>query len=390
MKVYLLSPHCLPTRNPRTLRIENVRKILSLKWKVKVLCSKFTKNISVNKDVTNSRTDNEIYKLKIEIFNKPSFFSKFIKKIIFPDIYIMHNIWVTIKYLIFYSNRENVLITFSNPFSTHIAGIISKIFWPKRKWICDIGDLYQHNPNQKLPKWISPLLNWFERLVLNKSDYVILNSNEIFKFYKSNFDLDPSKTRIIYNGSILDFRGLDPTISKNTIMSFIGNTYEKVREGRLELQLILDTINSYSLKNNNFRIILAGKQDKSLYAAFKNKAEVDFMSTLQEHKLIELYQKTNILINFANHNYQGLPSKLYEYRLTGLPIIHFTYGPPDPSIEFLSDYPKILIYHLELDKSEKLINFILKYKHASLSPIPNIDYNPEEKWNSLINSLQDN
>ena len=123
------------------------------------------------------------------------------------------------------------------------------MIWPKRIWIADIGDLYLNNPNQKLPKWVSPLLRCFQSLVLNKSDYVILNSEEIFEHYKNNFQLNTLKTRVIYNGSLLNFVGLKSITNNFTNLSFIGNTYENVREGIKELQLILDTINFKFLKH---------------------------------------------------------------------------------------------------------------------------------------------
>ena len=185
----------------------------------------------------------------------------------------------------------------------------------------------------------------------------------------------------------MNFVGLKSITNNFTNLSFIGNTYENVREGIKELQLILDTINSLHCKEIHTQIYLAGTQYIRLLELFQHNPGINFIPALKEIDLLELYQKTNILINFANKNYPGLPSKLYEYMLTGLPIIHFTFGSPDPSIPFLSDYPKFLIFHLELDKPEKLINFILENKNSCISSVPNPKYSPDDKWISLINSL---
>ena len=374
MKIYLLSPHKFPTRNPRTLRIEGVRKILSQKWTVQTLSTILQSKISNKKYQTNNN------------FSKTKF-ARLLKLIAYPDVYIIDNIIISFKYIFIHSNKDNVLITFSHPFSTHFTGLVSKMIWPKRIWIADIGDLYLNNPNQKLPKWVSPLLKCFESLVINKSDYVVLNSEEIFEYYKNNFQLNTLKTRVIYNGSLLNFVGLKSITNNFTNLSFIGNTYENVREGIKELQLIVDTINSLHCKEIHTQIYLAGTQYIRLLEQFRHNPGINFIPALKEIDLLELYQKTNILINFANKNYPGLPSKLYEYMLTGLPIIHFTYGFPDPSIPFLSDYPKFLIFHLELDKPEKLINFILENKNSCISSVPNPKYSPDDKWISLINSL---
>lgn len=103
MKIYLLSPHKFPTRNPRTLRIEGVRKILSQKWTVQTLSSRLQRKINDKKNPTS-------YNLS------KTRFARLLKLIAFPDVYIIDNIIIAFKYIFIHSNKDNVFITFPTHF----------------------------------------------------------------------------------------------------------------------------------------------------------------------------------------------------------------------------------------------------------------------------------
>lgn len=74
-------------------------------------------------------------------------------------------------------------------------------------------------------------------------------------------------------------------------------------------------------------------------------------------------------MNLANLNYPGVPSKLSEYRATGLPILCFEYDNNIAIKTYLENYTKI--YHIQITEPrvEYLLDFILKIKMQTLNPI---------------------
>ncbi len=363
MRIVLFNPFYLPIRNPRTLRIRRIIQSLKLNYFVMLFCSKNSSS--------EDQTESLITRVGLIIFlqqklNSSRILSRLaitLKKFIWPDSYVFHNLSIAILYWLKHSKPLDVVITISQPFSTHLIGLLLKLKNPKICWIADIGDNYSENPTNSLYPLFKPLMKYYEKRILTKSDFIVFNSEFIKAYYLSKYLLDSNKIHIIPNGSAIDFTHFYKLHSDHLILSYIGNTYEPVRNGVRELGLLLQAFSMSGMDLEKIEIWLVGKQCDALIAFVQQMKWVKIFYCDSESELLTIYQKTNILLNFANINYPGLPSKLDEYKLSGLPIINFYFGSDDPAINYLGNEEHTLHYKLENLEPSMLISFIEKYRN---------------------------
>lgn len=160
MRIVLFNPFYLPIRNPRILRIRRIIQSLKLNYSVILFCSKN----SISKD----QTESLVTKVGLKIFLQQNLNNSHIllrltttlKKFIWPDSYVFHNLSIGLSYWIKYSKPLDVVITISQPFSTHLIGLLLKLKNPKICWIADIGDNYSENPTNSLYPLFKPFLNF--------------------------------------------------------------------------------------------------------------------------------------------------------------------------------------------------------------------------------------
>lgn len=363
MRIVLFSPFYLPIRNPRTLRIRRMIQSIKSHYSVILFCSR---NM-VSKD----QTESLVSRVGLKIFlqqnmNNSQMLSRIVmalKKFIWPDSYVFHNLSIAISYWLKYSKLTDVVITISQPFSTHLIGLLLKLKNPKICWIADIGDNYSENPTNSLFLLFKPLMKYYEKRILIKSDFIVFNSEVLKTYYLSKFSFDSDKIHIIPNGSAIDFNHLSSLHSDQLIISFIGNTYEPVRTGVREIELLIQALSLSKMDMAKVEIWLVGKQCISLIEFVKGLDWVKMKYCDSESELLTVYQKTNILINFANINYPGLPSKLDEYKQSGLPIINFYFRSDDPSINYLGNEEHIMHYKHDNQEPSMLISFIKKFRN---------------------------
>jgi len=206
-------------------------------------------------------------------------------------------------------------------------------------------------------------MKYYEKRILKKSDFIVFNSEVLKTYYLSNFSVDSDKIHIIPNGSAIDFTHFYKIHSDHLILSYIGNTYEPVRDGVKELGLLLQTLSMGGMDLEKVEIWLVGRQCDALIAFVQQMKWVKIVYCDSESELLTIYQKTNILLNFGNINYPGLPSKLDEYKQSGLPIINFYFGSDDPSINYLGNEEYIMHYKHDNHEPSMLISFIKKYRN---------------------------
>ena len=81
-------------------------------------------------------------------------------------------------------------------------------------------------------------------------------------------------------------------------------------------------------------------------------------------------RQADYLVNFGNNVSGMVPSKIFELISTGKPIIHFTPGTMDSSVEYLSKYPKSHILNYR-ESEEELLS---KIKAVFETPVIDIDF----------------
>lgn len=334
MRVIVFSHNYPPMRNPRSFRIRNLEQS-GFFGKDYLIFSNFKLVSSQLVNLTNE-SDQKKWKFKKSNFLtylkngiRNNSFSNYLSKCIIPDRFIFLQIYYLLFYLFRYRKKDDLIYTVSNPFSSHLIGIILKKYF-KHTWHADIGDVY----------YSMTTANWnihraLERRVVYYSDQLILNSESIKNHFINKYSIGMEKMLIIPNGVSIKFDRKIRAAASVLRFSYIGNTYHPVRPGMKEVEFILNFIQTKS--KHPIILQLFGNQNQELVnIAFQNplSMRIDYCNTDQE--LEAAYANTDLLINFANINHPGLPSKLEEYVKSGIPIINFIHTEGDSSIEYLN------------------------------------------------------
>ncbi len=350
MRTVLFAVNFPPAMNPRAFRAGILFSLLSQHKEVICITSEVNEVAEKNDKIVrcgfnyDSKTN---YRDKL----KNNKFLRYLHSWIWPDEQIIQCIIHLMVYLVKYKQKGDGIITMSNPFSSHIIGLFLKLFFNHR-WTIDVGDIYYRNKHN------SKFSRLFEQWVLNKADRIIVNAESIRSYYTSTFSIPLQKIAVIPNPLHLDYSRIQKIDSELIRLSYIGNTYAGVREGKEEIKILMELVRNSS--DVPLRIQLVGRQDQFLQQMAKADPELlEITHCANEEELIDAYCRTDILLDFANKNYPGLSSKLYEYLSSGLPVIQFYYSETDPSFLFLKlKMPQLLQYKIGENKPEELIRFI--------------------------------
>jgi hypothetical protein len=97
--------------------------------------------------------------------------------------------------------------------------------------------------------------------------------------------------------------------------------------------------------------------------------EYDFLSFQgfkSDQELKKVYEETDCLVNIGNST-NMLPSKLFAYISTGLPIIHFYNSENDPCNKLLERYTAASVISLDSVTPEKLLEEMIRIKDCRVS-----------------------
>lgn len=340
MRTVVFSHNYPPKRNPRSFRIRNFEQ-----------SGFFGKDYLIISNTTHASFQFLNLQEKSKQNNSPTFISTFkncirynpisifLSKCIIPDRYVFFQIYYLLLYLFRYRKKDDLIYTVSNPFSSHLIGIVLKKYF-KHTWHADIGDVY----------FSMTTLNWdihrtLEQKVVYSSDRLILNSESLKNHFINFYSVEMDKTQVVPNGVTIKFD--DPIRVPSSVLrfSFIGNTYHPVRPGIQEVEFILNYFQSHS--NCPMILQLFGNQNQEIvHIAMKNPLKISIAYCHTDQELVEAYANTDILLNFANLNNPGLPSKLEEYVASGIPIINFYQNKDNASLLYLNSKN---IVHLNID-----------------------------------------
>ncbi|MGB4969811.1 MAG: glycosyltransferase [Saprospiraceae bacterium] len=384
MRIVVFSLNFPPLRNPRSFRVGLYSKYLHEKYDLLTITSSIDEECADPSFVFRSGIK---IRMKSKLRGKLKRFSviRFFHKFIFPDDRIIYMIPFLFNYIFKLRRKDDLIMTVSNPISAHLIGIFLKLFF-RHQWIVDIGDIFSNqNTSNNGPNAF--LINRYEKSVLNFSDHVVLNAYSLKQYYQSSFSIPNEKMTVIPNGILLDIERIRHIQSNEIRLSFIGNTYPIVREGLEEMKILLKLVELFP--ETTILIQLYGVQFSKLHELeniFPNIIKIRYCQT--DDELIQAYSNTDILINFANKDNPGLPSKLNEYQATGIPIINFLHSFEDSSWHYLNTIQNavihVLVNQVEL---ESIAEFITKSLNVPRIHISEPAKNFTEAWNRVFNKF---
>ncbi|MDQ3142598.1 MAG: hypothetical protein M3Q56_10175 [Bacteroidota bacterium] len=359
MRIVVINPYAVGARNPRASRIHFVLQCLMENNIDFLIISKngFASRDSIHglKDIrVNTQKENSNYNMR----NR---FAKWVSGFIIPDRWVFWTFYSLVKYVCFYRRKEDILWTISNPWSAHLFGLFTK----PTKWVADIGDLYSQNEHH--PVWngvFSSFTIFYENKILRSADKCLVNSPKIKEYYLKKYPVDVKNMELIYSGTILNFKLVKRRESTNIRLAYFGNTFETIRTGLREIHIFEELCKEYPELIITRQFSLFGKQTYGLLEFIQNsqvlKHHCRMHNIFSDEELLEAYRQTDILVNFSNGTYPGMPSKLVEYVQSNLPILNFYQFPEEASLDFLKGINNALSVDLDRPDLQAIYDFIQK------------------------------
>lgn len=158
--------------------------------------------------------------------------------------------------------------------------------------------------------------------------------------------------------------------SQKIICSFCGYIYNGVRDASYTLKLFS------AINNKSVSLKFAGSGQENLIKEYSNgklKDRLEHLGKISNEQSVAFMQTSDFLINIGNTMLNQIPSKLFDYISTGLPIINICKNQNCPTISYLEKYG-LALNLVETDDEEifnkqvsKLEEFIEKNKGKRLS-----------------------
>lgn len=311
MKVInVITPHFPPEVTAAAHRLEALVGTLGTDYKVNVFTlteigeNANTKEVQLNDNIT-------IYYTNLPRYNKSLFFIR----AIFECVYAFR--------IAFKAARKRADLTLATtPYMFLIPAVI--LAGSKSRKIMDVRDLVwcylpEKNMVQRLVKaGFTRMVRYF----LGKYDFITVTNSSEEQWVRREAFVPEHKVRIISNGISEDkFKRLS-TIKYSQpenpfVITYIGN----IGNGQ-DLNPILEAVKGIS----DIKLNLIG--DGIELEDFKRKVKTENLRNVRLHgklkwsRLLPFYQTSTILFARLGKNYQSaIPSKLFEYLSTGLPVI---------------------------------------------------------------------
>lgn len=374
MKILFLS-YCYPPQPyPRSIQISHLVQFLRKDFFLDVI----TASIETIGDLSLlefSFLDNVTYakKSKITYYIQRSKGYR-LKKAILPDLYYMwhFDLYKTACKKI-QAEGADVVVTFGQPMSTHIAGLKLKKKFPHLKWIAHFSDPWIDNAFNEYNRWTRFLNTLYQDRVLQEADQLIFTSKETIDLVTSAYSRS-----IVLKAQYLPHcfnESLYPPIKKEQavfVIRYLGNFYGN-RQAKVLFEA-LKGIKDIQLKKNLFKIELIGASTISIEDNIKTyklenfvfaRPSVNYLESLRLMRESDLL----LLIDAPIENSPFLPSKLIDYIGANKPIFGIT---PQGTSQKLIEEMGFLVAHPNNpeDIATKLLEMISGIQSGQYASIP--------------------
>ncbi len=309
--INVVTSHFTPEITAAAHRMDALVDALSINHKVNV----FTLTERGKKAAERSLYESErvtIHYLNLPKYKKSSLFLR-----------TFYEIWYSIKVARLASKTECDVILVTSPFMFLIPAVI--LFGGDAIKIADIRDLtWRYIPSKFIIHHAFKYV--FTRMVerfIPKYDWITVTNSSEKKWISENTKTPVDRITILSNGICADkfdtLVNLDynPDVTPFTV-TYVGN----IGNGQ-NLQSLIRVIEEMK----DVRLVLIGSgNDYDVFKKYIRKKRISniyFTGKLDWEKVLPYYQHTSVLFARLDDNYRSaIPSKLFEYLSTGLPVIY--------------------------------------------------------------------
>lgn len=219
-----------------------------------------------------------------------------------------------------------------------------------------VVDTFTQCPNALNNNIIRTVSQKWEKKIIEKSDKFYYIDNYSDYYSKQEFAGYSNKMHAVGLPLIQN-----NYIEKNSDNIYLTFLYTGAWGGERNPEKILEALNKIN-GNKNIRFLYCGKPNLTIYEMQKKYEFVSFEGFKNQDELRDIYKITDILVNIGNST-NMLPSKMFAYMSTGLPILHFYINESDPCISLLNRYGGAENIDLEKVSADNIMNAIDKIKN---------------------------
>ncbi len=333
--VNFLTSHFLPENTAGTNRVLSYVKELEKHYKVNVI-SITERGKPQPKEKVSFSENIDVYYVNQKEYDAEKFFSRALWEIYFT------------RKLVSRANRLPADITVATSPYMFIIPILALL--GKGKKIIDIRDITWEyiEGNSRFKRFLKKAISKLMQASIDAYDYVAVTNNfeeEWVKSHTKNRDIEQ-----IANGlEQSKFEELSTVKINHDIpftITYIGN----IAVGQ-NVQVLVD--GAKDLPYVKVNIVGEGTRYKALreYVQKNNISNVEFFGKVHRDEILQFYQKTTVLYAQLDEHFKtAMPSKLYEYAATGLPILYGGVGEAVKFVKRLENAVSVLPNRPELVK----------------------------------------
>jgi len=344
--INFLTGNFVPENCAGTNRILSLVNKLEKKYKINIFC--ITERGKPQKNSKIKFTENiDVYYIDQKFYDGEKFYTRAI-----------YEFYYAIK-LALKSRKLNSDLTIATSPQMFIIPACS-IFIQGKK-IIDVRDLVWEYIEVKTVyrKLMKMVIANFMKLTLKQYTHITVTNNHELNWIREN--VKNSTITKITNGieekTFLKLNKLEPKPKRIFTITYIGN---------VGIAQNIETLIEAAKELKNIQVNIVG--DGSRYNALKSYVHknrvlnVEFFGRVARGKMIDFYQESSLLFAQLDEKFKAaMPSKLYEYASTGLPIIYAGVGEARSFVDKLENCTTI-----DPRNSKQLINAIKKYLDADI------------------------
>lgn len=249
-------------------------------------------------------------------------------------------VWFNFVFLslkLVFREKYDLLFATSTPLTIAIPGIVMKWFYPKRKFVFEVRDLWPELPKEmgviknNLAIW---LLSALEYQAYNKADGFIALSPGIKKGIEKTMSDKSKPISMVPNGSDLDLffpkdvsKDVIPGVSKDDFVCIFSGSHGTANG----LDAALDAANVLKQKGaSNIKLVFVGSGNQKRHLL--RRAELErlenciFNEPVRKVELVSYLQAADVglmlLANVPAFYYGTSPNKFFDFISSGLPILN--------------------------------------------------------------------
>ncbi len=198
-------------------------------------------------------------------------------------------------------------------------------FLPGKK-VIDIRDLVWEyiDPKSLYTRFVKVVITQLMKRTIRRFDYITVTNNHEFEWVLKN--IPHAELEKITNGieekNFIELNMLRPQEVTPFTLTYIGN---------VGIAQYINVLVDLAKRMPDIQINIIGEgskyQELKRYARSNQIHNITFYGKVKRENIIEFYKKTSVLFAQLDAKFQAaMPSKLYEYASTGLPIIYAGLG----------------------------------------------------------------